>query len=67
MTMLGAVRDDAHGALVGGPGRDGGKSLYLAVDDVDALHDRVLASGVKIEEGLTNRDYGSREFRFNTL
>jgi uncharacterized glyoxalase superfamily protein PhnB len=29
---------------------------------VDALHDRVLASGVVIEEGLVDRDYGSREF-----
>ena len=62
MIMLGAVRDDAYGALVGGPGQDGGKSLYLAVEDVDALHDRIVASGVTIEEGLTNRDYGSREF-----
>lgn len=61
MIMLGAVRDDPYGALVGGPGQDGGKSLYLAVDDVDAVHDRVVASGMKIEEGLTNRDYGSRE------
>ena len=63
MIMLGAVRDDAYGALVGGPGQDGGKSLYLAVDDVDAVHDRAVASGFKIEEGLTNRDYGSREFQ----
>ena len=62
MIMLGAVRDDAYGALVGGPGQDGGKSLYLAVKDVDALHDRVAASGVVIEEGLVDRDYGSREF-----
>ena len=62
MVMLGTVRDDSYGALIGGPGQDGGKSLYLAVDDVDAVHDRAVASGVKIEEGLTNRDYGSREF-----
>jgi len=62
MIMLGAVRDDAYGALVGGPGHEGGKSLYIAVDDVDALHDRVTASGVTIEKGLTDRDYGSREF-----
>ncbi len=62
MIMLGAVRDDAYGALVGSPGQDGGKSLYVAVGDIDALHDRVLASGVRIEEGLVDRDYGSREF-----
>jgi uncharacterized glyoxalase superfamily protein PhnB len=54
MIMLGAVRDDAYGALVGGSGQDGGKSLYLAVDDVDALHDRVLASGV-VDRGRPGR------------
>jgi uncharacterized glyoxalase superfamily protein PhnB len=62
MIMLGAVRDDAYGALVGAPGQDGGKSIYVAVEDVDALHSRVTASGVVIEEGLVDRDYGSREF-----
>lgn len=62
MIMLGAVRDDAYGALVGGPGQTGGKSMYVAVDDVDTLFGRVKASGVTIEEGLTDRDYGSREF-----
>jgi uncharacterized glyoxalase superfamily protein PhnB len=60
--MLGAVRDDAYGALVGAPGQDGGSSIYVAVEEVDALHDRVVASGVVIEEGLVDRDYGSREF-----
>jgi uncharacterized glyoxalase superfamily protein PhnB len=63
MIMLGAVRDDAYGALVGGPGQDGGKSLYVAVADVDALHARVAASGVVIAQGLVDRDYGSREFQ----
>ena len=62
MIMLGAVRDDAYGALVGAPGQDGGKSIYVAVEDVDALHARVAASGVVIEEGLVDRDSGSREF-----
>ena len=28
----------------------------------DALHTRVAAYGVVIEEGLVDRDYGSREF-----
>jgi uncharacterized glyoxalase superfamily protein PhnB len=62
MIMLGTVRDDAHGARVGAPGQDGGKALYVAVDDVDALHSRVAASGAVIEEGLVERGYGSREF-----
>jgi uncharacterized glyoxalase superfamily protein PhnB len=62
MIMLGSVREDSYGALVGAPGQDGGKSLYVAVDDVDGLHARVRASGVRIEQGLTDREYGSREF-----
>lgn len=62
IVMLGAAREDDYGRMVGAPGQDGGKSLYVAVDDVDALHDRVVASGAAIEQGLTDRDYGSREF-----
>jgi len=62
MIMLGAARDDGYGDMVGGPGANGGKSLYIAVDDVDGLFERVKASGAAIEEGLTDRDYGSREF-----
>jgi uncharacterized glyoxalase superfamily protein PhnB len=62
MIMLGAVRDDTHGPRVGAPGQDGGRSLYVAVEEVDALYERVAASGVVIEAGPTDRDYGSREF-----
>lgn len=62
MIMLGTARDDAYGALVGTAGQSGGKSLYVAVDDVDALFARVQESGVTIESGLTDKDYGSREF-----
>ena len=62
MIMLGDDKSDAFGRIVGAPGGQGGKSLYIAVDDVDALFDRVSKSGATIEEGLTDRDYGSREF-----
>ncbi|WP_342212493.1 VOC family protein [Roseibium aquae] len=34
----------------------------MAVEDADTLYTRVAASGVVIEEGLVDRDYGSREF-----
>ena len=61
--MLGAVRDDAHGRQVGAPGDDGGKTLYVAVADPDALFARVEASGAEIVERPTDRDYGSREFQ----
>ena len=62
MIMLGTVRDDDYGAMVGEPGAQGGKSVYVAVDDVDALFSRVEQSGVVIERGPTDQDYGSRDF-----
>lgn len=36
--------------------------LYVTVDDPDALHDRAVSAGAKIVMGLTDQDYGSREF-----
>jgi uncharacterized glyoxalase superfamily protein PhnB len=62
MIMLGQDRPDAYGAMVGQPAEQGGKSVYVAIDDVDALFERVSSAGATIEEGLIDRDYGSREF-----
>jgi len=62
MIMCGDEKDDAYGDLVGQASGQGGKSLYIAVDDVDAMFARAKAAGATIEEGLTDRDYGSREF-----
>ncbi|WP_421724618.1 VOC family protein [Bauldia sp.] len=62
MIMIGTARDDAHGARVGGAGQTGGKATYVAVDDADAMFARAEVAGARIEEGLTDRDYGSREF-----
>ncbi|TRO94428.1 glyoxalase [Glycocaulis profundi] len=63
MIMCGADRRDAYGALVGEAGpASGGRSLYLAVDDADAAYEQAKAAGAVIEEELTDRDYGSREF-----
>ena len=36
--------------------------VYVVVDDPDALHDRAAAAGAEIIMGLTDQDYGSREF-----
>ncbi len=36
--------------------------LYLAVDDVDAHHDRAVAAGAEIIYELTDQPYGSREY-----
>jgi uncharacterized glyoxalase superfamily protein PhnB len=40
----------------------GRQSLYVVVDDPDALHDRARDAGAAIERELTDQDYGSREF-----
>ncbi|MBX9450551.1 MAG: VOC family protein [Mesorhizobium sp.] len=60
--MCGQAQEDEYGTIVGQPGYQGGKSLYIAVDDVDALFEQVRKAGAAIEQGLTDRDYGSREF-----
>jgi uncharacterized glyoxalase superfamily protein PhnB len=60
--MLGQVRDDAYGKLVGDPDGRRTDALYLAVDDPDRLHDKAKAAGAKIEMPLHNTDYGSRDF-----
>ena len=62
MIMLGAVRDDDFSRLVGAPGSRNGTSIYVAVDDADAIYARAVAAGATIERGLVDRDYGSREF-----
>ncbi len=62
MIMLGTVADDAYGTMVGSAVAPGGKSTYVAVDDPNALFAKAKAAGVTVEEGLTDRSYGSREF-----
>lgn len=36
--------------------------VYVAVDDVDAHHDRAKAAGAEIVQQLTDQPYGSREY-----
>ncbi|MEO3385619.1 VOC family protein [Mesorhizobium sp. CAU 1741] len=62
MIMCGDDKTDTYGEMVGRAGDQGGKSLYIAVDDLDALFERVSKAGATIEQGPTDRDYGSREF-----
>ncbi|MBS3649369.1 VOC family protein [Pseudaminobacter sp. 19-2017] len=62
MIMLGSVRDDGYGQMVGEPGANGGKSVYIAVDDADVLCERARAAGARIIEEPVDRDYGSRDF-----
>jgi uncharacterized glyoxalase superfamily protein PhnB len=47
----------------GGPFELGPTAIYVACDDKpDALHDRAVGAGAEIVMGLTNQEYGSREF-----
>ena len=62
LLMLGQCRDDEYGKLVGDIGGRRTDALYVAVDDPDALHARVKASGASIEMELHDTDYGSRDF-----
>ncbi|MBZ9773174.1 VOC family protein [Mesorhizobium sp. CO1-1-8] len=62
MIMLGTVRDDDYGKMVGEPGSGGGKSIYIAVDDADAAYAKARKASATIIQELTNRDYGSHEF-----
>lgn len=62
MIMLGETADDAFGAMVGAPGENGGKSVYIAVEDADVVYEQAVRVGAEILQDLTDRDYGSREF-----
>jgi len=63
MLMLGDHRDDDFGKTVGEPeSTAGGQSIYVAVDDAKAAHDRAKAAGAKITVALNTTFYGSHEF-----
>ena len=62
MVMLGSARDDTYCKMVGAPGQDGGKSVYIAVDDADEAYEKAHAAGATILEKPVDREYGSREF-----
>ena len=59
--MIGQHRDDAHDARIGDREARRTDALYAAVDDVEALRARVVASGVEADP-VQGTDYGSREF-----
>lgn len=58
------------GIMLGSPRKDsvisdlppGTGSVYLVVDDPDALHERAVAAGATVVAGLKDEDYGSRGF-----
>jgi uncharacterized glyoxalase superfamily protein PhnB len=59
IVMLG---DDQDGEFAGISPPPGSGAVYIAVDDVDALHERAVAAGAEIVYGPKDQDYGSRDF-----
>ena len=62
MIMLGQVAGDGYGDMVGGPGENGGKSVYIAVEDADVVYEQAVRAEAEILEAPVDRDYGGREF-----
>lgn len=62
LIMLGSARDDEYGAMVGEPSDQGGKSVYIACEDPDALFRSAKAAGARMLTELVEKDYGSRDF-----
>lgn len=66
MIMLGSVRpDSAYGALLAQPDEIGGRqtqTIYLTVNDADAVHERAVRAGAAIIIPLTDEEYGGRGF-----
>ncbi|WP_240372318.1 VOC family protein [Brevibacterium zhoupengii] len=57
--MLGSTRDD--GGVMTKTGVATG-SVYIATDQVEELYHRAIAAGATEVMGLTEQDYGSRDF-----
>lgn len=66
MVMLGSQREgEAHERFpVSSPRRAGALTagLYVIVEDPDAHHERAKAAGAEIVMGLTDQEYGSRDY-----
>ena len=56
--LAGGVPPDRRAATI---------SLYIAVGDPDAIHARATQAGAEVVRGLTDTDYGSREFSVRDL
>jgi uncharacterized glyoxalase superfamily protein PhnB len=62
LVMLGSARDPAEGDFQKIAPPPGSSSVYVVIDDPDALHDRAKAAGAEIVRELVDLDYGSRDF-----
>lgn len=48
-------------------GEPGCTAIYVAIEDVDAMHARAVAAGARIARPLQDQEYGSREFTARDL
>ena len=65
MVMLGSASvDNEYGKLMRQPDEAGGctQSVYLVVDDPDAVFATAKAAGAQIVMGIRDEDYGGRDF-----
>jgi uncharacterized glyoxalase superfamily protein PhnB len=61
--MIGDHHDDDFAATVGTPGETAdGQSIYVAIDDADAMYARASAAGATMFRELVDTEYGSRDF-----
>lgn len=61
LIMFGTARDDRYGDRVGQG------LIYATCDDPDAPYARATAAGAEVTMGLTDQDYGSRDFAVRDL
>ena len=57
--MLGSTSDGSDGRLAV---ENGPTWVYVVVDDPDAHYERAVAAGAEIVRGLTDEDFGSRDY-----
>jgi uncharacterized glyoxalase superfamily protein PhnB len=59
IVMLGSASNASASAAGQAPGP---QSIYVAVEDADAHHDRAKAAGAEVFRELVDTDYGSRDY-----
>lgn len=65
MLMVGTEADDDYGQLLTTPGRSGGlltQTVWIHVDDADAVYNQVVGSGADIVKAIDDVSHGGREF-----
>ncbi|UGQ47262.1 VOC family protein [Massilia endophytica] len=65
MVMLGSIFDTEYGRLMKQPAEIGNRvtqSIYLVVNDADAVYERATRAGAPILMELKDEDYGGRGF-----